>query len=594
MSKKRTHRIKSLIDLTIVIAIVVIANLLSAQYYTKFDLTKEKRYTLSETSKKLAKSVNDYIYIKVYLNGELSSKFKQLKNATLDMLTNFREASGNKIEYEFIDPFAGKDNKEKQQILQDFEQKGIPPYDDVDDEDIESQKRNLIIPGAEVFYGTGKSFVINLLKTELGQANEENINQSIENLEYEIAHAIRKCKADQSKRIGFIIGHGELNELQLYDLKKELGSFYRLDNLNIDLRDSAAIALYADKFTENDEENAKIILSGLQNRINQYDAIVVAKPRVDLTREEAFLIDQYMMQGGKSLWFIDALQAEMDSMSKTGRMVAVDYPLENLRELLFHYGVRVNVDLLQDLRCNDIALRDPYSANSYRNFPWVYFPVFTAHPTLSKHPINRNIEGVWSQFGGTIKILNKDNIKATPLLISSDLTKISNAPALVEFSIIDKIRMNDRTFLATFNSGPQVAGVLLEGTFKTAFARRNVRSDLPFIESGKGSIIVIADGDIARNHVSSQGGYLELGKDFITGRFFGNKKFLLNCFDYLLDDSGLIEIRSKEIILRLLDKEKVKEERTYWQFFNLGFPVLLILLFGVVNALLRRRKYAHT
>lgn len=592
MSKKRTNKLKGFVDLSVVIAFVVIANLLSTQYYTKFDLTKEKRYTLSETSRNLAKSVNDYIYIKVYLNGELSSKFKQLKNATLDMLSNFREASGNQIEYEFVDPFAGKDNKEKQQLMQDFEQKGLPPYDDVEDEDIESQKRNLIIPGAEVFYGTGKSFVINLLKTELGQANEENINQSIENLEYEIAHAIRKCKADQRKRIGFLTGHGELNELQLYDLKKELGSFYRLDNLNIDLRDSAAIALYADKFTNNDEENAKIILSGLQSRINQYSAVVIAKPRADLTREESFLIDQYMMQGGKTLWFIDALQAEMDSLSNTGRMVSVDYPLENLRELLFHYGVRVNVDLLQDFRCNDIALRDPYSANSYRNFPWVYFPVFTAHPTLSKHPINRNIEGVWSRFGGTLKILSKEGVKSTPLLISSDRSKISNAPALVEFSIIDKIRSNDKNFISTFNAGPQVAGVLLEGTFKSAFARRNVRSDLPFKESGKGSIIVIADGDIARNHVSSQGGYLELGKDHITGRFFGNKKFLLNCFDYLLDDSGLIEIRSKEIILRLLDKEKVKEQRTYWQFFNLGLPVILMILFGLINAFVRKRKYA--
>ncbi|MCK9481438.1 MAG: gliding motility-associated ABC transporter substrate-binding protein GldG [Bacteroidia bacterium] len=592
MSKKQTNRVKGLIDLAVVIAIVLVANLLGSQYYTKFDLTKEKRFTLSETSKKLAASVDDYIYIKVYLNGELSSKFKQLKNATLDMLSNYREASGNKIEYEFSDPFAGKDNKEKQQLFQEFEQKGLPPYDDVDDADIESQKRNLIIPGAEVFYGTGKSFVINLLKTEYGQASEVTINQSIENLEYEIAHAIRKCKADQKKRIGFLIGHGELGELPLYDLKKELGSFYRLDNLNIDLRDSAAIALYADKFTDNDEENAKIILSGLQNRINQYDAVVIAKPRRDLTKEEAFLIDQYMMQGGNTLWFIDALQAEMDSMSNGGRMVAVDYPLDNLRELLFHYGIRVNVDLLQDFRCNDIALRDPYSANSYRNFPWVYFPVFTAHPTLSRHPINRNIEGVWSRFGGTLKILNKEDIKATPLLISSDKTRISNAPALVEFSIIDKIRSNDQSFLGTFNGGPQVAGVLLEGTFKSAFARRNVRSDLPFKESGKGNIIVIADGDIARNHVSSQGGYLELGKDHITGRIFGNKKFLLNCFDYLLDDSGLIEIRSKEIILRLLDKEKVKEERTYWQFFNLGLPVLLLVLFGVINAFIRKKKYA--
>jgi len=574
------------------VAVVFVSNILANQYYVKFDLTKEKRFTLSQTSENLAKDIDDYIYIKIYLHGDLSSKFKQLKAATLDVLSNFRELSNKKLEYEFIDPFEGKDNKEKQLLLAEFEKKGLRPYDDVDDTDIESQSRNLIIPGAEVFYGTGQSFVIYFLKTEYGLANEENINQSIENLEYEIAHAIRKCKADQKKRIAFLSGHGELGELELYDLKKELGSFYRLEKLNINLYDTEAISIYADKLTDNDEEDAKIILTGLQNRINQFDAVVVAKPRSDINREEAFLIDQYMMQGGKTIWMIDALQAEMDSLTNTGRMICPDYPIENIREILFNYGVRVNVDLLQDFRCNDIKLRDPYSANSFRNFPWVYFPVFTAHPTLSKHPINRNIEGVWSRFGGTLKILSKEETKSTPLLISSDRTKVSNAPAMVEFGIIDKIRSNDPNFLATYNAGPQVAAVLIEGEFKSSFARRGVRSEIPFKESGKGSIIVIADGDIGRNHVNSQGGYLELGKDHITGRHFGNKKFLLNCFDYLLDDSGLIEIRSKEIILRLLDKEKVRKDKQFWQFINLGVPVILIILFGLINAFIRKRKYA--
>lgn len=593
MPSKQHTKIKALLDLSLILVVVVIANLLSNQYYLKLDLTKEKRYTLSETSKKLASEVDDYIYIKVYLHGELSSKFKQLKNATFDMLENFREFSGKKIEYEFVDPFAGKENNEKYQLLQEFEQKGLRPYDDVDDSELESQSRNLIIPGAEVFYGTGKSFVMYFLKTELGLANEENINQSIENLEYEFAHAIRKCKADQKKKIGFLSGHGELGELELYDLKKELGSFYRLEKLNINLYDPEAISLYTEKLTDNDEEDAATILGGLQNRINQMDAVVVAKPTKDLNREEAFIIDQYIMNGGKTLWFIDALQAEIDSMGSGGRMICPDYPLETLREILFHYGVRINVDLLQDFRCNDIKLRDPYSANSFRNFPWVYYPVFTAHPTLSKHPINKNIEGVWSRFGGTLKLIAREDMQHIPLLMSSDKTKTSAAPAMVEFSIIDKIRSRDPNFLATYNQGVQVTGVLTEGIFRSAFTRRNVRGPLAFKEKGKSSMIVISDGDIARNHVNSQGGYLELGKDHITGRNFGNKKFLLNCFDYLLDDYGLIEIRSKEIALRLLDKQKVKEEKAKWQFINLGLPVIIIILFGFINSLIRKRKYAN-
>jgi ABC-2 type transport system permease protein len=595
MKNKRSRKLKDSIDLLVLLIVVVLINILSTQYYSKYDMTKEKRFTLSKTSHMLAKSLDDEIFFKIYLEGNLSSKFKQLRTATIDMLQNFRDASGNKINFEFSAPFAGKEDKEKQDLIVDFEMKGLRPYDDVDDTDIESQSRNLIIPGAEVFYGTGKSFSLYLLKTELGLANEENINQSIENLEYEIAHAIRKCMADQKIRIGFMSGHGELSEMELYDLKKELGGFYRLDNFSIDLNDDEAIELYESKMTDDDEQNARTLLTGLQNRINQFNAVVVAKPLRDISREEAFLIDQYVMQGGKMIWMIDALQAEIDSMAASGRMVCTDYPIENIRELLFNFGVRVNVDLLQDLRCNDIRLRDPFSANSFRNFPWVYFPVFTSHPTLSKHPINKNIEGVWSRFGGTLKILGKEKVKATPLLISSDRTRLSNSPALVEFSIIDKIRSGDRAFLTSFNGGNMVTGVMLEGEFNSSFARRiGVRSDLPFKDAGTSSIIILADGDLARNHVNSQGGYLELGKDHITGRYFGNKKFLLNCIDYLLDDLGLIEIRSKEIILRLLDKEKVKEEKQYWQFFNLGIPVILIVIFGLLNTFIRKRKYATT
>lgn len=595
MKRKRQQKLKDLLDLSVVLIIVILGNLLSAQYYTKWDLTQEKKYTLSNTSKELASKVgeNDYIFIKVYLEGNLSPKFKQLRSATLDILQNFRDLSGKNIHFEFVDPIAGKTNEEKQKIFMDFEQKGLRPYDDIDDSDIERMSRNLIIPGAEVFYGEGKSFTLYLLKTELGLANEENINQSIENLEYELAHALRKCLSDQQKKIGFLTGHGELEPLQIYDLQKELGSFYRVDDLDIRVNNPENLKVY-ESLLKDDEGDARIILTGLQKRINQYDAVVVAKPRTDISREEAFLIDQYTLQGGKMIWLIDALQAEIDSLSATGKMICPDYPLENIRELLFNQGVRVNLDLLQDFRCNDIKLRDPYSGNSYRNFPWVYYPIFTAHPSLSNHPINKNIEAVWSRFGGTLKIIGREEVKTTPLLLSSDRTKVSNAPALVEFAIIDKIRSQDPGFLRTFNAGYQVTGVLMEGTFHSSFARRiGVRSDIPFIEKGNSQVIVLADGDLARNHVNSQGGYLELGKDHITGRYFGNKKFLLNCFDYMLDDLGLIEIRSKEIILRLLDKEKIKNSKTFWQFFNLGIPVIAIILFGIINTLIRRRKYTH-
>jgi ABC-2 type transport system permease protein len=593
IKKIRKQKIKDGLDFLIVLVLVLVLNLLSTQYFVKIDLTKEKRYTLSPTTKNLAEHIETEIFIKVYLEGNLSARFKRLRTATLDMLLELRDLSGKQINFEFIDPFEGKNQQQKQDILKQFEQKGLRPYDDIDDVDFESQSRNLIFPGAEVTYGMGKRFSMNLLKTEMGMANEENVNQSIENLEYEFAQAIRKCKSGRNKKIGFLQGHGELDEMALYDLKKELGSFYRTDAMNISIQDLDNIAIYEEKFTDDDLHNARLLLTSLQNKINQYDAVIVAKPTSDISREEAFLIDQYILNGGKMIWMLDALQAEMDSMGKDGQMVCIDYPSENIRELLFNYGIRVNMDLLQDLRCNDIPLRDPYSGNAYKNFPWVYYPIFVGHPKLTQHPISKNIEGVWGRFGGTLTGVKRENMTFQPLLLSSDKTKISKSPALVSYDVINKIRAKELDFLKSFNQGYHVTGALIEGEFKSSFSRRiGVRSDLPFIDKGKSTLIVISDGDICRNHVNLNGGYLELGKDHMTGRYFGNKKFLLNCVDYLIDDLGLIEIRSKEIILRLLDREKVKTERRFWQWLNIFVPVIAIIVFGLTNSFIRKKRYA--
>jgi ABC-2 type transport system permease protein len=592
MSKRRTYKLKALIQLFTLIVAIVIANLLSVQFFTKIDLTKEKRYTLSPVSKSLAAQVDDVIFFKVYLDGNLSPKFKKLRTAVLDMLSELRELSSQNIEYEFIDAFTGKSNQEKDQILGQLSEKGLIPYDDIQDENLESQSRNLIIPGAEVVYKSGQSFPVHFFGREFGNANEVTINQAIENLEYEFSNAIRKAISEKKKRIAFLQGHGELNRGHIYDLQSELSDYYRVDEVNLDMRDPENIVLYKEAIESNIDSAGHIILNSLQKRINAHDGLVIAKPTEDLTREEAFLIDQFVMKGGKVIWLINALQADMDSLRNKDRMVCVDYNLENIRDMLFQYGVRLNPDLLLDIQCNMIPLADPYSRGATKLYPWVYYPLFSKQPSVKKHPITNNLGPVWGRFPGTLKILNRDEFKATPLLVSSMRSKIVNSPALVDFSSVQYLRDQDPGYLSTFKDGNQVVAVLLEGKFKSAFTRRNINLEVKHLTETQNQMIVIADGDMAKNFVGTSGEVLPLGWDNKTQRTFSNRKFMLNCIDFLLDDSGLMEIRNKEIILRLLNKEKAREEKVFWQIFNLGIPVGIMILFGFVNGFIRRRKYA--
>jgi len=600
---KRSYKYQSLLELVILVFVIIVANILSSQFYKKLDLTKEKRFTLSQTSKDLAQKIDDRMYIKVYLEGDnLSSKFKRLRTATLDILREFRDLSGNKIDFEFENVFVDKTDKEKSEIIKQLSEKGVMYFNDIE-MDADQQKRNLILPAAEVSYGADKEYVVNLLNTEFGRAEETSINKSIEGLEYEIANVIRKCINKQPKKIAFLYGHGEPEAVQMDDLLNSLSENLSIDRLFFNLGDENFLSqfVYLTEKTQNFDSLGKMIVAKTLEKFKEYDGIVICKPTQKLQKDEAYIIDQYIMNGGKTIWMVDPIMAEHDSLRIYSKAFFPDYDNENLRTLLFNYGVRLNSNLLLDLNCNNIVLNDPSRANQMVPFPWVYYPVFAFKN--NNHPIVKNLEVVWGRYSGTLKPISRKNLNITNLLLSSDKTKLQDAPSFVDLSIVANNR--DINYLKTFKSGTQVAGVLLEGSFKSNFRRPDKIYEFPVKESVENnSMIVIADGDIGLNYVKkSTGEVYPLGFDRETGRQFANKKFLMNCFDYMFDESGLIDIRTKEINMRLLNRPLINapkndsqwvKEKTFWQLFNTILPVLMVFLFGVINFFIRKYKYTRS
>jgi ABC-2 type transport system permease protein len=599
---KRSYKYQSLLELVVLVFVIVVANILSSQFYKKLDLTKEKRFTLSQTSKELAQKIDDRMYIKVYLEGDnLSSKFKRLRTATLDILREFRDLSGNKIDFEFENVFVDKTDKEKSEIIKQLSEKGVMYFNDIE-MDADQQKRNLILPAAEVSYGADKEYVINLLNTEFGRAEETSINKSIEGLEYEIANVIRKCINKQPKKIAFLYGHGEPEAVQMDDLLNSLSENLSVDRLFFNLGDENFLSqfVYLTEKTQNYDSLGKMIVAKTLEKFKEYDGIVICKPTQKLQKDEAYIIDQYIMNGGKTIWMVDPIMAEHDSLRVYSKAFFPDYDNENLRTLLFNYGVRLNSNLLLDLNCNNIVLNDPSRANQMVPFPWVYYPVFAFKN--NNHPIVKNLEVVWGRYSGTLKPISRKNLNITNLLLSSDRTKLQDAPSFVDLAIVANNR--DINYLKTFKQGTQVAGVLLEGSFKSNFRRPDKIYEFPVKESVENnSMIVIADGDIGLNYVKkSTGEVYPLGFDRETGRQFANKKFLMNCFDYMFDESGLIDIRTKEINMRLLNRPLINapkndsqwvKEKTFWQLFNTILPVLMVFLFGVINFFIRKYKYTR-
>lgn len=567
--------IRDIIQLIVVIGIVIALNVLSGFFFTRFDLTTEKRYTLSDTSTELLEDLDDVIYLKVYLDGELPAGFRRLRDRTREMLDEFRAYSDGKIEYEFINPSNQPDEKTRNDVYRQLSKQGLMPTNiQIKAEDGVEQK--LIFPGAIMTY-RGEETALQLLKSQMGAAPEQMLNSSTEDLEYEITNAIRKVTSIRAESVGFIEGHGELTERQVADMAKSLSEYYRLERVKINGKLNSLVS-------RAESDSGAIIFP-------RYKAIVIAKPDSAFSEEDKFMIDQYIMYGGRVLWLVEPVFCNMDSLRYAPSTLAVPTSV-NLEDMLFKYGVRVNTDLIQDTRCAAIPGPSGYVGDQlqWALQPWVFFPIVIPR---AEHPIVRNLNGIKLEFTSSLDTVGAKGIKKTVLLSTSDKTRILRTPTQVSLDV-----MVEEPKPEQFNKKHLPVAVLLEGKFESVFKNRLTTGilgskEIKYREDGKHTkMIVVSDGDIMRNHINPDGTYLPTGFDKYTSQQFGNKTFLLNALNYLCDDMSLTSIRSRALEIRLLDRKKAEAERTKWQIINVGFPIGLILLFGFVNAYLRKKRFA--
>lgn len=546
MSKKLQHII-------LVIVGIVLLNFLSSKLFTRFDVTADKRYTLSEVSTNLTDKIDKQLLINVYLEGDFPLEFQRLQIETRQFLEELQAKNSN-INFRFINP----DNSRERLV-----KRGMTPSQLTVEEDGKLSEA-IIFPWAEVLYGQ-KSVIVPLLPNSLAKSQEEQLQNAISNLEFSFAEAINTITQTTQKKVAVLSGNGELEDQYVYSFLSEVGKKYRMAKFTLD-----SVA-----------KNPQKTLKDLQ----QYDAVIIAKPTERFTAEEKLTLDQFIINGGKSLWMIDANVADTDSLYNQGKMLA--YPRDlNLTDLLFSYGVRVNNHLIQDLYAAKLKLASGNSGNQtqFEDFSWFYHPLVVTNPN---HPITKNVLPVRLRFATQIDTLQKPEIKNTPLLISSVLTKKVGTPAIIELSSIASEPKQEE-----FADGNQLLAVLLEGNFTSAYANRikPFTTDNFKDKSNSNKMIVISDGDVGKNQLL-KGRPHDLGVDKWTKQRFGNKDFLLNAVDYLLDDSGLIELRNKSLILRNLNKKQVYNERRFWQFLNIGLPLALLALFGFGFNYWRRKKY---
>lgn len=568
----RSKKTQTYITLLLIFAILLIINILANYFKAHIDLTEEKRFTLTEPTKKQVKALDDVVFVRVLLEGKFPASFKRLQNATREMLNDFHNLN-TYVEYKFEDPSVSGTPEEKKRRYEELAKEGLVPtrLRLVDDKEKTEQ---YIFPFAELNYKNRK-VIVKLLEEDIpGQSAEVSLNNSVSLLEYKFSNAIQKLLKNERPNIVFTEGHGELKKEETADLEQTLRSFYDTGRLNLD--SIGNIPFNSDK---------------------KVDILVVAKPLTTFSEKQKFQLDQYVMQGGKIIWLIDRMNADLAGMQQTGEMLPTDYPL-NLEDILFKYGVRINPNLIVDMQCARIPLKVGAvgGAPQMELFQWYYFPI--AAPS-SQHPIVKSLDRVWFQFPSSIDtIRTKSDIKKTVLLSSSRTSRLQFAPTRLNFEILRYPADPSK-----FDKGAQPIAVMLEGQFSSLYENRVTpeqmamlgQLNLQFQPLSKATkMMVVSDGDVARNEYDSrQGAMLKLGYNRFENYKFANKDFLLNAIEYMLDDKGIIEARGKEVKLRLLDSVKTKENKTLIQALNILLPLVFLGLFGGFYYWRRKKKYAH-
>lgn len=546
--------------------LLAILYFVSESLFFRWDLTSEKRYSVSENTKKLMAQLDGNVDVSIYLEGDLNAGFLRLRKSTKEMLDEFQAYSKAGFKYEFINPSLAKDDEEREKNYQELEKRGLHLMLDNEDKDEDGQSiTRIVCPWAEIKYN-GKTQAVCLVKDVAGKSRDENMNYSIENLEYALTDALRKLNTKKVEKIAFIEGHGELPEVLTYDISNELANYYEVDRGQIG-NDASCL--------------------------DEFKCIIIAGPTQKFSEKDKFVIDNYIMNGGKVLWLVDGVRISLDSLRNHSETIGIANEL-NLEDQLFTYGVRINPVLVQDAQCSLIPVNTARAGDpaKWSPKPWYYSPLLLTSPV---HPTTKNLTPVKSEFASAVDFVGNDkSMKRDYLLLTSTGSRIQQTPSIVSMNIIN-VEKNGNYF----NTGNVPVAVSIEGHFKSNFAHRMVPEGVFFDkmrlnQSYNTRMIVIADADIIANEVKGSGNNISvtnLGYDSYMKQQFGNKDFIMNCVNYLTDSEGWMELRTRELVLRLLNKPAIIGQRRFWQTANVLLPLIMLGAFGCIYYFYRKRRY---
>ncbi|MDM1448608.1 gliding motility-associated ABC transporter substrate-binding protein GldG [Myroides odoratimimus] len=558
MKKFQKRDVKLLVRLLVVLVII---NVISALTYTRFDFTQDQRYTLSKSTVGIVDNVQDLLIVDVFLKGNFPLEFRRLQNETKQLLEEIQSRNEN-IKFRFIDP--NEEGANKAETLEQLYEYGLKPVT-ITVTDKGAQSQQLVFPWALVSQGE-KVARVQLLKNMMGANTEEKVISSVQHLEYALAEAISKVTIEKSKKIAILKGNGELDDAYIADFLMTLRETYHL-------------APFTLESVSNEPQKTL-------DQLKEFDLAIIAKPTKAFSEEQVGVLDQFVMNGGKTMWLLDQVQADFDSLRSNGTMLAYNKD-QSLGELLFRYGIRINPVLVKDEISTKIKLASGRQGSEtvYTDFLWKFAPF--VYPDID-HPIVKNIEGVKYDFTSPIDTL-KNGVKKTILAKSSKYSSLVGVPGEISFNVLKE----EVTPEFYEGKGSYILGVLLEGEFPSVFKNRVLpfTIDKPLSESKQTQMIVISDGDIIRNQLDDKGMPLELGYDKWTNMLYGNKELLVNSVNYLLDDTGLINLRTKEVKIPMLDKVSVEREYTSIQMKVLVIPIALVVVFGTIFILIRKRKF---
>lgn len=563
---KKNLKTQNIIQLFIALVIILIINYISSNVYFRLDLTADKRYTLSEVTHEILDSLDDLIYIEIYLDGEMPIGFQRMQKSIHELMDEFRIVAGSDIQYQFKNPSESSSESERNTMYQDLYERGLDPTNVKDRDEEGGLAEKILFPGAIITY-KNKEVPLNLLLNNPGLSAEINLNNSIQSLEYEFVDAIRKITSQQRKKIAFVEGQGELDEYKTGDITRSLNEYYDID---------------------------RVTIKDYINILDPYDAVIIAGPTEEYTEKSKFIVDQYIMNGGKVFWFIESIHVSMDSLSVSGSTFALMNEV-NLSDQLFKYGIRVNPNIIQDIQCAVIPVNTSVSSAQpkFAPAPWLYFPLLNG---LDNNPITKNLNMIKSEFPSVLDTVgNNDEVKKQVILTSSYSSKVLNIPLLVSLREVSE-QPDPSSFVMPNNP----IAIIMEGNFESVFKNRLIDKYIEGFQfeykekSQPTKMIIVSDADIIRNDIRQRadGVFITpLGYDRYTKQTYGNKEFVMNAVHYLVDESGILDMRSREFKLRLLDKTKIQNEKTRWQIINSVLPLLFIITFAFLVAYLRKRKY---